>query len=44
MPMTLAVALTVLVVFTVVGVLGYLIDRSVDDEETERARQEEERR
>jgi hypothetical protein len=44
MPMTLAVALTVLVVLTVVGALGYLIDRSVDDEETERARQEEERR
>lgn len=44
MSMTLAVALTVLVVLTVVGAVGYLIDRSVDDEETERARQEEERR
>ena len=37
------VALTVLVVLTLVGAVGYIIDRSVDDEETARARQEEER-
>jgi len=43
MPLTLTVVLTVLVVLTVVGAVGYLIDRSVDDEETARAREEEER-
>jgi predicted small integral membrane protein len=43
MPLTLLVALTVIVVLTLVGGIGYMIDRSVDDEETERARQEEER-
>jgi hypothetical protein len=43
MPLTLTVALTVIVVLALVGGLGYMIDRSVDDEETERARQEEER-
>ena len=44
MPLTLIVALTVIVVLALVGGVGYMIDRSVDDEETERARQEEERR
>jgi predicted small integral membrane protein len=43
MPLTLIVALTVIVVLVLVGGVGYMIDRSVDDEETERARQEEER-
>ena len=44
MPLTLNVIITVVVVLVLVGGIGYLIDRSVDDEETERARQEEERR
>lgn len=44
MPLTLSVIITVLVVLVLVGGIGYMIDRSVDDEETERARQEEERR
>ena len=43
MPLTLIVALTVIVVLALVGGVGYMIDRSVDDEETERARQGEER-
>jgi hypothetical protein len=43
MPLTLTVALTVLVVLMLVGGIGYVIDRSVDDEETERRREEEER-
>ena len=43
MPMTLSVAITVILVLVLVGGVGYVIDRSVDDEETERAREEEER-
>ena len=43
MPLTLTVALTVLVVLTLVGALGYLIDRSADDEETEKWKEEQER-
>jgi hypothetical protein len=41
MPLTLSVALTVIVVLALIGGVGYMIDRSVDDEETERAREEE---
>jgi predicted small integral membrane protein len=41
MPLTLSVILTVIVVLVLVGGIGYMIDRSVDDEETERAREEE---
>ena len=43
MPLTLTVTLTVLVVLMLVGGIGYVIDRSVDGEETERRREEEER-
>ena len=42
MPLTLNVIITVVVVLVLVGGVGYMIDRSVNDEETERAREEEE--
>jgi hypothetical protein len=41
MPLTLSVILTVLVVLVLVAGVGYVIDHSVDDEDTERAREEE---
>jgi Tfp pilus assembly protein PilX len=43
MSLTLIVVLIVLVVLTLVGGLGYLIDRSVDSEETEKRKEEQER-
>jgi flagellar basal body-associated protein FliL len=43
MPLTLIVLLLVLVVFALVGAAGYVIDRSVDSDETEKRKEEEER-